>query len=147
MVIIHTLLQIQGLYIISMTLGYWWNILEIDGKEKAAIERYFGEVDLNFIENMLNEKFPCEKDAADFKKVFTQLFKIISTFMKNVVTTEFVKRLIKSRFGLTSEEYNIKLLHSLSIIWQYYILLNKVTEAVVHRCSSEFVFLKISQIS
>ena len=95
-------------------------------KEKAAMERHFGEVDLDLIENVLTEKLTYNKEAANFKKVFTQQPLIISTFMENAVTAEFVERFIKSRFGLTSEEYNIRLFHSLRSVWHHYCLI-KVT--------------------
>ena len=107
-------------------LGCDSNILEIGGKEKADIERHFGEVDLDLIKNVLTEKLTYGKEAANFKKVFTHQPLIISTLMENVVTTEFAERFIKSRFGLTSEEYNIRLFHSLRSVWYHYCLI-KVT--------------------
>ena len=110
----------------SCALGCGSNILENGGKEKAAIERHFREVDLDLIENVLTEKLTYGKKAANFKKVFTQQPLIISTFMKNVFTAEFVKQFIKRRFGLTSEEYNIRLFHSLRSMWRHYCLI-KVT--------------------
>ena len=48
------------------------NILKSSGKEKAVIERHFSEVDLEVVENMSIEKSAYDKDAADFREVFTQ---------------------------------------------------------------------------
>ena len=75
---------------------------------------------------MLTKKLAFGKDAANVKKVFTQQQLIISSCMEDVVTTELFERFIKSRFGLTSEEYNTRLFHSLRIIWHHCCLI-KVT--------------------
>ena len=100
--------------------------LKIDDKEKTAIECHFSDVNEDLIESVLTKKLAFGKTTANFKKVFTQQQLIISTCMENVVTTEFVEWFIKSRFSLTSEEYNTRLFHSLRIIWHHYCLI-KVT--------------------
>ena len=56
------------------------NITEIVGNEKATIKRYFSEVDVATLENMLTEKVIHGKSVADFKKLFTQQPLIISNF-------------------------------------------------------------------
>ena len=77
--------------------------MEFGGKQKAAMERYFSEIDLDLIENMLIEKLAYGKDAANFKKVFTQKPLLISTFIEHVVTTEFVE---SSNAGLARRQKN-----------------------------------------
>ena len=62
---------------------------------------------------MITQKLTYGKDAANLKNLFAQQPLIISTFIEKVLTTEFVEQFIKSRFGLASEKYNIRLFHSL----------------------------------
>lgn len=117
----HTSLQIQKLCITLWIkyFGVWW---QTKSGYRALLQRNWSRS----YRYMLIEKLAYVKDAANFKKVFTQKPLLISTFIEHVVKTEFVERFIQCRFGSTSKEYNIRLFHFLRSTWHHYCLI-KVT--------------------
>ena len=58
--------------------------------------------------------------ANEFKQIFKTQPSILSTFIENVVVTEYVEDFIKSTYGISGDEYNVQLFGTSKSPWHHY---------------------------
>ena len=88
-------------------LGSNENIVNIGQKERAAATQHFKDI---MLEKLILEELTRAEHANEFKQIFNILSYplILPTFIENTVVTEYIGNFIKSTYGISGNEYNVK---------------------------------------
>ena len=77
-------------------MGRGENIVDIGQKERAAATQHFKDIELELIEKLILEELTHGEHANEFKQIFKMQPLILSTFIENIVVTEYIEDFIKS---------------------------------------------------
>ena len=69
---------------------------------------------------MILQELTHGEHANEFKQISKMQSLILSTFIENIVVTEYIGDFIKSTYGISGDEYNIKLFSTSKSLWHHY---------------------------
>ena len=96
------------------------NFVNIGQKERAALTQHFKDIKLELIEEVILEELTHGEHANEFKQIFKTQPLILSTFIENIVVTKYIEDFIKSTYGISGDEYNVKLFGASKSLWFHY---------------------------
>ena len=76
--------------------------------------------ELELIDKLVLEQLAYREHGNEFKQIFKMQPLILSTFIGNILVTEYIEDFIKSPYGISGDECNIKLFGTSKSLWHHY---------------------------